>query len=181
MAAAMAAISKKISLGIVRNNRLYAGVIFYADVTFGRAIYPNQGRSTMKRVLIAIASAGVLAPAAWVMEASAQYGSSPPPPAYSASPAYNTSPGYGAPQRYSRRAARRSVRRSARQTSGAATAYTPGSGPPPYSVSAQAYAQGSQAPGFTWYAGPGPNKRGNECITHVDTTRGYGFRGPCKK
>jgi hypothetical protein len=24
-------------------------------------------------------------------------------------------------------------------------------------------------------------KRGNECITNVDSTRGYGFRGPCKK
>jgi hypothetical protein len=24
-------------------------------------------------------------------------------------------------------------------------------------------------------------KRGNECITNVDASRGYGFRGPCKK
>ena len=32
-----------------------------------------------------------------------------------------------------------------------------------------------------WYAGPGPGKRGNECVTHVDINRGYGFRGPCKK
>jgi hypothetical protein len=128
----------------------------------------------MKRVLIAIASVGLLAPAAWVTEANAQYGS--PPPAYSRSPAYAPSQGYGTPQRYSRPA-----RRSARRTPAGATAFTPGSGPPPYSVSAQAYAAQSSRP-FEWYAGPGPNKRGNgECITHVDTTRGYGFRGACKK
>jgi hypothetical protein len=32
---------------------------------------------------------------------------------------------------------------------------------------------------WEWYAGPGPSKRGNECVTHVDINRGYGFRGPC--
>src|SRR5262245_59005162 len=130
----------------------------------------------MKRSLIAIAGVGIVAAAVGVEAANAQYGS-PAPPAYCPPAAYSPSPTYAPSPRYTRRA----YRRSARQTSGAATAYTPGSGPPPYSVSAQAYAQGSQAPGFTWYAGPGPNKRGNECITHVDTTRGYGFRGPCKK
>ena len=130
----------------------------------------TKGRSTMKRVLIAIASVGVLAPTAWVVEANAQYGS--PPPAYSASPANSPSQAYA--QRYTRPA-----RRSARRTPSGGTAFTPGSGPPPYSVSSQAYAAQSSAP-FEWYAAPGPNKRGNECITHVDSTR-YGFRGACKK
>ena len=32
---------------------------------------------------------------------------------------------------------------------------------------------------FEWYAAPGPNKRGNMCVTHVDSTRGYGVQGPC--
>jgi hypothetical protein len=37
---------------------------------------------------------------------------------------------------------------------------------------------GYQAP-WEWHAGPGPNKRGNMCVTHVDTTRGYGHQQPC--
>ena len=32
---------------------------------------------------------------------------------------------------------------------------------------------------WEWYAGPGPQKRGGMCITHVDLNRGYGVQGPC--
>ena len=39
---------------------------------------------------------------------------------------------------------------------------------------------GATAP-YEWYAGPGPMRRGNMCITHVDSTRGYGYQEPCKK
>src|SRR5215471_20631305 len=137
----MAAMSKKISSASV-GTTAFTAALFYANVTFRRT-YPS-------RVLIAIASVGVLAPTAWVMEAHAQYGSSPPP-AYSASPANSPSQAYA--QRYTRPA-----RRSARRTPSGGTAFTPGSGPPPYSVSSQAYAAQSSAP-FEWYAAPGPNKR----------------------
>ena len=37
---------------------------------------------------------------------------------------------------------------------------------------------GAGAP-YEWYAAPGPNKRGNMCVTHVDAGRGYGFQAPC--
>jgi hypothetical protein len=37
---------------------------------------------------------------------------------------------------------------------------------------------GAQAP-WEWHAGPGPNKRGNMCLTHVDLNRGYGFQASC--
>src|SRR6516225_2748069 len=37
---------------------------------------------------------------------------------------------------------------------------------------------GAQAP-YEWYGAPGPNKRGNMCVTHVDPLRGYGFQQPC--
>jgi hypothetical protein len=37
---------------------------------------------------------------------------------------------------------------------------------------------GAQAP-YEWYGAPGPNKRGNMCVTHVDPLRGYGFQAPC--
>jgi len=37
---------------------------------------------------------------------------------------------------------------------------------------------GAQAP-YEWHAGPGPNKRGNMCVTHVDLGRGYGYQAPC--
>ena len=40
-------------------------------------------------------------------------------------------------------------------------------------------APGASQAGWDWYAAPGPNKRGNMCVTHVDPTRGYGFQGPC--
>jgi hypothetical protein len=129
----------------------------------------------MKGALIAIAGVGILATTAGVETANAQYGS-PPPPAYTAPPAYSPAPAYAPSPRYTRRA----YRRSARQTSGAptATAYTPGSDPPPYSVSQQTYAAQSSGP-WEWHAGPGPKKRGGECVTDVDINRGYGFRGPC--
>ena len=60
------------------------------------------------------------------------------------------------------------------------TAFTPGSGGPPYAVTPQAYAANSAQPN-EWYAAPGPMRRGNMCITHVDSTRGYGYQEPCKK
>ena len=37
---------------------------------------------------------------------------------------------------------------------------------------------GAQAP-YEWYGAPGPNKRGNMCVVHVDPLRGYGFQKPC--
>jgi len=37
---------------------------------------------------------------------------------------------------------------------------------------------GAQAP-WEWHAGPGPNKRGGMCVTHVDLNRGYGYQRPC--
>jgi len=127
----------------------------------------------MKRALIAIAGVGIVAAAVGVEAANAQYGS-PAPPAYSPAPAYSPSPTYAPSPRYTRRA----YRRSARQPSGAATAYTPGSGPPPYSVSAQTYASQSSGP-WEWHAGPGPKKRGAMCVTDVDINRGYGFQAAC--
>ena len=33
---------------------------------------------------------------------------------------------------------------------------------------------GAQAP-WEWQAGPGPMRRGNKCVEHVDLNRGYGF------
>jgi hypothetical protein len=61
------------------------------------------------------------------------------------------------------------------------TAFTPGSGGPPYAVTTGSYAANSAQPN-EWYAAPGPMKRpGNMCVTHVDSLRGYGFQAPCKK
>ena len=37
---------------------------------------------------------------------------------------------------------------------------------------------GAQAP-WEWHAGPGPERRGNMCLSHVDINRGYGFQKPC--
>ena len=141
----------------------------------------------MKRALIAIGTVGILASVGWVVEANAQYGA--PAPAYGPAPAYAPAPAYrNGP---SRRYARRAYRRSARQTYGNAagtppavyggnTAFTPGSGPPPYAVTTGSYAANSAQPN-EWYAAPGPNRRGNMCITHTDSLRGYGFQEPCKK
>ena len=40
-------------------------------------------------------------------------------------------------------------------------------------------ARGAPQGGWHWYAGPGPMKRGNMCVTNVDSTRPYGFQKPC--
>ena len=145
----------------------------------------------MKRALITIATVGILAPTAWVAGANAQYGAPAPPhapaPAYAPARANAPAPAY----RPSRRYARQAYRRSARQTApnyGAPpavytgnTAFTPGSGGPPYAVTTGSYAANSAQPN-EWYAAPGPMKRpGNMCVTHVDSLRGYGFQAPCKK
>jgi hypothetical protein len=37
---------------------------------------------------------------------------------------------------------------------------------------------GAQAP-WEWHGAPGPNRRGNMCVTHTDPLRGYGWQGPC--
>jgi hypothetical protein len=135
----------------------------------------------MKRALIAIASVGILAPAAWAVEANAQYGA--PPPTYSQPPAYTPSQTY--PRRSHSRRTYRSARRGAPYTgqtpyTGQApytggVAYTPGSGPPPYDVSRSSY---GNTP-YEWHAAPGPNRRGNMCVTHTDPLRGYGYQAAC--
>src|SRR6516225_7023092 len=135
----------------------------------------------MKRALITIATVGILAPTAWVAGANAQYGA--PGPAYAPAPAYGPS------RRYARRAYRRTARQIYRTPNYGAppavysgnTAFTPGSGGPPYAVTPRTYAAQSAQPN-EWYAAPGPMKRpGNMCVTHVDSLRGYGFQAPCKK
>jgi len=131
----------------------------------------------MKPAVIAIASVTILAPAAWMMEANAQQMSPGPAP----SQAY--APSQMAPtQAYAQRKARRSARRAPAAAPGApaaaapgGTAYAPGSGPPPYAVA------GGQGQPYEWHAAPGPNRRGNMCITHTDPLRGYGYQAPCKK
>jgi len=37
---------------------------------------------------------------------------------------------------------------------------------------------GAQAP-WEWQAGPGPVRRGSQCVTDVDINRGYGFMKDC--
>src|SRR5262249_38900651 len=37
---------------------------------------------------------------------------------------------------------------------------------------------GAQAP-WEWQAGPGPMRRGNKCVEHVDLNRRYGFMKGC--
>jgi hypothetical protein len=32
---------------------------------------------------------------------------------------------------------------------------------------------------YEWHGAPGPNRRGNMCVTHVDPLRGYGYQSPC--
>jgi hypothetical protein len=140
----------------------------------------------MKRALITIATVGILAPTAWVAGANAQYGA--PAPGYGPAPAYAPAPAYGPSRRYARRAYRRSARQTYRaQNYGAppavyagGTAFTPGSGGPPYAVTTGSYAANSAQPN-EWYAAPGPMKRpGNMCVTHTDSLRGYGYQAPCK-
>ena len=129
----------------------------------------------MKCALIAIAGVGIVAAAVGVEVANAQYGS-PAPPAYSPPPSYSPSPTYAPSPRYTRRAYRRSAR--APQPYGSNLVYTPGSGPPPYDVPRQVYAAQS-SPQWEWQAGPGPSRRGNRCVEHVDINRGYGFMKDC--
>jgi|SRR5262245_29843955 hypothetical protein len=38
---------------------------------------------------------------------------------------------------------------------------------------------GARPAPYEWYAGPGPKKRGNMCVTDVDINRGYGFQAAC--
>jgi hypothetical protein len=137
----------------------------------------------MKRALITIATVGILAPTAWVAGANAQQMSPGPAPSQAHARSQMT-------QAYAQRRVHRSARRAPAAAASARTAYAaapagtarraPAAAAPAASVPAQAYAQASQGH-FTWYASPGPMKRGNECITNVDALRGYGFRGPCKK
>src|SRR5262245_47414082 len=134
----------------------------------------------MKRALITVATVGILAPAAWVVGANAQQMS----PASAPSQTYTRSQ-MAPTQAYAQRRVRRSARRAPAAAPGGApaaaapggAAYAPGSGPPPYAVQGQAYAQKP----YEWHAAPGPNKRGNMCITHTDPLRGYGYQAPCKK
>ena len=115
----------------------------------------------MKRILIAVASVGILVPAAWMTEANAQQMSPGPAP----SQAY--APSQMAPtQPYAQRRVLRSARRApARTVANARADAAPGGANYPYK----------------WYAAPGPNRRGNMCVTHTDALRGYGFQAPCKK
>jgi hypothetical protein len=125
----------------------------------------------MKRALIAIASVGILIPAAWVLEANAQYGA--PAPAYSQPPAYAPSQTY--PRRSHSRRTYRSARRGRGSPSNGGVVYEPGSGPPPYDI--QRSASANQP--WEWHGAPGPNRRGNMCVTHTDPLRGYGYQAAC--
>jgi hypothetical protein len=130
----------------------------------------------MKGVLIAVATVGILTSAGWVVEANAQYGA--PAPGYGPAPAYAPAPAYGPSRRYARRAYRRSARQTygtPPRTYGGNVAYTPGSGPPPYDV--QRSASANQP--WEWHGAPGPNRRGNMCVTHTDPLRGYGYQAAC--
>ena len=135
----------------------------------------------MKPAVIAIASLTILAPAAWMMEANAQQMSPGPAPSQAYAPS-QMAPTQAYAQRKARRSARRAPAAAAPGGPAAAApggpAYVPGSGPPPYAVTGgQAYAQQP----YEWHAAPGPNRRGNMCITHTDPLRGYGYQAPCKK
>src|SRR5689334_7131073 len=122
----------------------------------------------MNRALIAVTSVGIFGLTAWAVDASAQQMSQGPAP----SQAYARS--HMAPtEAYAQRRVRRSARRAPAAAAPGGAAYAPGSGPPPYAVPGQAYAQGQ----WEWQAAPGPNRRGNMCVTHTDPLRGYGFQG----
>jgi len=32
---------------------------------------------------------------------------------------------------------------------------------------------------WEWHGAPGPNRRGNMCVTHTDPMRGYGYQAAC--
>jgi hypothetical protein len=132
----------------------------------------------MKGALIAVATVGILASAGWMMEANAQQMSPGPAPSQAYAPS-QMAPTQAYAQRRVRRSARRAPAAAAPGTPAAAApggaAYAPGSGPPPYAVQGQAYAQKP----YEWHAAPGPNRRGNMCVTHTDPLRGYGYQAPC--
>jgi hypothetical protein len=132
----------------------------------------------MKRTLIAIASVGVLIPAAWVVEANAQQMSPASPPSQAYAPSQMAPTQAYAQQRRVRRSARYARRGAPRPNGG--VVYNPGSGPPPYDIQRSASAGAGGAP-FEWHAAPGPNRRGNMCVTHTDPLRGYGYQAACKK
>src|SRR5262245_19869413 len=115
----------------------------------------------MNRALIAIASIGILAPTTWVMTANAQQMSPGPAPSQAYAPS-QMAPTQTNVQRKVRRSARRAP---ARTVANARADAAPGGANYPYK----------------WYAAPGPNRRGNMCVTHTDALRGYGFQAPCKK
>jgi hypothetical protein len=115
----------------------------------------------MKRSLIAIASADFLTSTAWVMAANAQANINPNVypgnmgERYGARPAYAPAPAYGPSRRYARRAYRRSARQTYRAPPNygappavyaGGTAFTPGSGGPPYTVTPGSYAANSAQP-----------------------------------
>jgi hypothetical protein len=144
----------------------------------------------MKRALITIATVGILASTAWVVAANAQADINRNVYPGNTSERYGArAPAYAPARRFARRAYRRTARQTyaARPNYGAppavyagGTAFTPGSGGPPYAVTPGSYAANSAQPN-EWYAGPGPMKRGNMCVTHTDIGRGYGYQEPCKK
>jgi len=111
----------------------------------------------MKRALIAIASVCVLVPAAWVVEANAQQMAPASPPSQAYAPSQMAPTQAYAQQRRARRYARRG---------------SPSNG--------RVAASSANAP-FEWHAAPGPNRRGNMCITHTDPLRGYGYQAACPK
>jgi hypothetical protein len=129
----------------------------------------------MKRALIAIASVGILAPAAWMMDANAQQMNPASPPSQAYAPSQMAPTQAYAQQRKYRRSARYRRGTPAGAGPGPGLAYTPGSGAPPYDVSRSAYANQP----WEWHGAPGPNRRGNMCVTHTDPLRGYGYQGPC--
>ena len=138
----------------------------------------------MNRALIAIASVGILAPTAWGMAANAQQMSpgTAPSQAYARSqmaPTQASQRRVRPTQAYAQRRVRRAPAPAGTAYAAApgGAAYAPGSGPPPYTVPGQAYAQGH----WEWAAAPGPKKRGEMCVKDVDALRGYGFMEPCKK
>ena len=116
----------------------------------------------MKRALITVATLGILASAGWVVEANAQANIDPNVYPRHMSERYGyRAPAYGPSRRYARRAYRRSARQTYRaQTYGGAgapptmysgnTAFTPGSGPPPYAASTSSYFQNESERRGSW-------------------------------
>jgi len=47
------------------------------------------------------------------------------------------------------------------------------------SANSQARIRVTPSSGYEWAAGPGPSRRGTDCVTHVDLNRGYGYLTPC--